>query len=120
MPTCLISCVQIFSSIDELLCKAPMVRSSSSLTRAEQQHRWQQWRRECISRRDAGDFVALPQLQLLARVSVHLTLLISKSHHLLSLSPLLSCCVGTRRYLTIQSEYHDVITTSYYQCHYCM
>jgi nuclear pore complex protein Nup85 len=59
---------RVFSSMDELLCKAPMVRSSSSLTRAEQQHSWQQWRRECCSRRDAGDFVALPQLQLLARV----------------------------------------------------
>lgn len=62
----------MFSSIDELLRKAPMVRPSSSLTRAEQQHNWQQWRRECNARREAGDFVALPQLQLLARVGVPL------------------------------------------------
>lgn len=59
----------MFSSFDELLRKAPMVRPSSSMTRAEQHHVWQQWRRECNARREAGDFVALPQLQLLARVS---------------------------------------------------
>lgn len=63
--------LQLFSSVDELLHKAPMVRSSSSLTRAEQQHNWQQWRRECSTRKDAGDFVALPQIQLLARVSTY-------------------------------------------------
>jgi nuclear pore complex protein Nup85 len=58
----------LFSGVDQLLGKAPMVRPSSSLTRGEQQHGWQQWRREVTARREAGAFLSLPQLQLLSRV----------------------------------------------------
>ena len=61
---------QMFSSIDELLRKAPMVRATVSLTRAELHCQWQEWKGECGRRRDGGDFMTLPQLHLLCRVSV--------------------------------------------------
>lgn len=61
---------QMFSSIDELLRKAPMVRATVSLTRAELHRQWQEWKGECGRRRDGGDFMTLPQLHLLCRVSV--------------------------------------------------
>ena len=79
-------CSKVFSSIDQLLQKAPMVRPLTSLTRGEQQHGWQQWRREVVARRDAGTFISLPQLELLSRVSpAH-----PHRSHTLSLSQVLS------------------------------
>lgn len=57
-----------FSSVDELLHKAPMVRPTASMSHAEQQHSWQQWKRECISRRDTGIFMTIPQLHLLTMI----------------------------------------------------
>ena len=58
--------------MDELLHKAPMVRPTASMSHAEQQHSWQQWKRECISRRDTGIFMTIPQLHLLTMVTNYL------------------------------------------------
>ena len=46
-----------------------MLRSTVGHTRAELYRQWQEWRAECCRRRDAGGLVAVPQLQLLCRVS---------------------------------------------------
>lgn len=55
--------------MDELLRKAPMVYSTASRSRSELHRQWQEWRSECIRRRDGGDFLAVPWLQMLVRVS---------------------------------------------------
>ena len=60
---------QMFSTVDELLRKVPMLHPTASLTRAELHRQWQEWKAECMRRRDGGEFMALPQLQLLCRVS---------------------------------------------------
>ena len=66
--------LQLFGSVDELLRKAPMLRSTVGHTRAELYRQWQEWRAECCRRRDAGGLVAVPQLLLLCRVSEALSI----------------------------------------------
>lgn len=60
---------QMFSTIDELLRKVPVLYPTASLTRAELHRQWQEWRGECMRRRDGGDFMTVQELQLLCRVS---------------------------------------------------
>ena len=59
---------QVFASMDELLRKAPMVYSISSRSRSELHRLWQEWRSECIRRRDGGDFVGAPWLNKIVKV----------------------------------------------------
>ena len=47
-----------------------MIQSTGTLSRAALQRRWSEWRSEVVRRRKAGDFIALPELDLLAAVSV--------------------------------------------------
>lgn len=55
--------------MDELLRKAPMVYSTASRSRSELHRHWQEWRSECIRRRDSGYFYAIPWLQKIVKVS---------------------------------------------------
>ena len=59
---------QVFESMDELLAKIPMMRSSAMASKADLLRGWQEWRGECCRRRDRGDFMLLPELQLLCQV----------------------------------------------------
>lgn len=59
---------QVHSSMDELLRKAPMILSTASLSRAELQRRWNEWRSEVVRRRGAGEFASVPELDLLAQI----------------------------------------------------
>ncbi len=60
--------IQMFGSMDDLLRKMPVVRSTAGVSRSELHRRWQEWRSECCRRRDAGVFAARPHLHMLARV----------------------------------------------------
>ena len=66
--TALYYLVQAFSSMQELLCKAPMIMSTAGLSRSEIHLRWSEWKKEVNQRREGGEFIAVPQLQLLAKV----------------------------------------------------
>ena len=55
--------------MDELLRKAPMVYSTASRSRSELHRQWQEWRSECIRWRDSADFIGIPWLQKIVRVS---------------------------------------------------
>ncbi|KAL5473916.1 hypothetical protein EMCRGX_G028483 [Ephydatia muelleri] len=58
---------KVFESMDELLTKMPMMRSSVTASKAELLRSWQEWRGECCRRRDRGDFMLVPELQLLCQ-----------------------------------------------------
>ena len=59
---------EAFASMDELLRKAPMIQPTRHRSRPELQRLWQDWRAESLRRTEAGHFLPLPQLQLLASV----------------------------------------------------
>ena len=51
-----------------LLDSAPMLRPTAGLSRAELRRRWSEWRRDAGKKKQAGTFVAVPEVQLLAMV----------------------------------------------------
>lgn len=54
--------------MEEVLRATPMLTSTAGVPRAELHRRWADWKKEVKHRKDAGDYLAFMELQLLAKV----------------------------------------------------
>ena len=59
---------QVFSSMKELLHKAPMLKSTVGKSRSELHRHWSEWKKMGSQKKASGVFLTLPQLHLLAKV----------------------------------------------------
>jgi hypothetical protein len=60
----------VFASIEEVILTAPMLASTTGLSRAELQRRWSDWKKQVKYRLEAGVYMPFLELQLLAKVAV--------------------------------------------------
>lgn len=68
---CHVACaVQVFESMEEVLVSAPMLASTGGLSRSELHRRWAEWKKEVKYRLEAGHYLPILQLHLLAKVSI--------------------------------------------------